>query len=226
MSKRTRVGFFMASALSVLRPDAVLGEGLALGVRLGTTGAGVELTKSLSPRLNARLGGNLLGSHGYSAERSDVSYDLTLTPRSGAALLDFHPGGGAFRMSAGVLYNKARIDGDAQTSGTYTIGGATYTGADVGTLRAEIRYRRSLAPCLGLGFGNAVGRGRRLTVSVDTGIAFQGSPVTRLTTTGPISNDAQFQAELARERGEVDEELRKGYYKYYPILAIGAAYRF
>lgn len=226
MSTRTLVVLSMASALNGVLPGAVHGEGLGLGIRLGTAGAGVELTKSLSPRVNARLGGNLAGSYRYSAERSDVSYDLTLKPRSGTAMLDFHPGGGAFRVSAGVLYNKARIDGDARTAGTYTIGGTTYTGAEVGTLTAEIRYERSLAPCFGLGFGNAAGRGKRLTFSVDTGVALQGSPVTRLTTTGPISTDARFQAELTQERGEVDGELRKSYYKYYPMIAIGVAYRF
>jgi len=201
-------------------------EGLAAGVRLGTPGLGFELTKSLSSRANVRMGGNLFGKYRYSAEQSDVSYDLTFKLRSGAALLDFHPGGGAFRLSAGVLYNKAQIDGAARTSGTYRIGGTSYTGAEVGTLSAAVRFRRSFAPCFALGFGNAVGRGRRLTFSVDTGVALQGSPVTDLTTTGPISTDAHFQTELARERGEVDRELAKNYYKYYPMIALGAAYRF
>ena len=173
-----------------------------------------------------RLGGNFFGSYQYSSEQSDVSYDLTFKVRSGTAFVDFHPGGGAFRLSAGVLYNKARIDGAARTSGTYTIGGTTYKGPEVGTLSAAIRFRRELAPSFGFGFGNAVGRGRRLTFSVDTGVALQGSPVTSLITTGPLSTDARFQTDLARERGEVDAELAKNYYKYYPMIAVGAAYRF
>lgn len=224
MKKRTVVAWSLGSVL--LWTSHAGAEGFAAGVRVGTPGLGFELAKSLSSRANVRVGGNLFGEYRYSTEQSDISYDLTFKLRSGAALLDFHPGGGGFRLSAGVLYNKSRIDGAARTSGTYRIGGTSYTGAEVGTLSTAIRFRRSIAPCFALGFGNAVGRGRRLTFSVDTGVAFQGSPVTDITTTGPISTDAEFQTELARERGEVDQELSRNYYKYYPTIAIGAAYRF
>jgi hypothetical protein len=224
LEKKTVVAWGLGCV--VLGGGHAAAEGLAAGARLGTPGLGIELTKSLSSRMNVRLGGNFFGSYQYSSEQSDVSYDLTFKVCSGTALVDFHPGGGAFRLSAGVLYNKARIDGAARTSGTYTIGGTTYTGPEVGTLSAAIRFRRELAPCFGFGFGNAVGRGRRLTFSVDTGVALQGSPVTSLTTTGPISTDARFQTDLARERGEVDAELAKYYYKYYPMIVVGAAYRF
>ena len=201
-------------------------EGFAIGVRGGTAGLGAEIVKSLGGKANLRLGGNFLGDYAYSSEKSGVPYDLELELRSGMAVLDLHPTGGGFHLSAGALYNKSRIDGVAQPSGTYTIGGVSYTGDEVGTLAAAARFERKLAPYAGLGFGNAVGDGRRLTLSLDLGVAFQGAPSVALTTTGPISADPRFQADLAREKAELDAELQSGRYEYYPVVTLGLAYRF
>jgi hypothetical protein len=214
----------LAAGLALLGAHAHA-QGVAVGVKVGTPGLGIELIKSVAGGANLRLASNLLGNYTYTGEESGVSYDLELRPRSGAGIVDFHPGGNAFRLSAGLLYNKTKISGRAHTAGTYTIGGSSYTGAELGTLTARIQLGRTLAPYLGIGLGNAVGRGKRITLSLDLGVVLQGSPTTELTTTGPIATDAHFQSELAREKSEVDEDLKKGYYKYYPVVAVGVAFR-
>ena len=212
--------------LACLGTSVAGAEGFAIGIKGGTLGIGPEIVKSLGPKANLRLGANLFGNYSYSSEKSGVPYDLELELRSGLGVLDFHPTGGGFHLSAGALYDKSKVDGVAQPSGTYTIGGTSYTGAEVGTLTAAARFERELVPYLGLGFGNAVGEGKRLSLSLDLGVALQGSPMVELTTTGPISSDARFQSDLAREKAEFDEELKDGRYKYYPVVALGLAYRF
>ena len=201
-------------------------EGIAVGARGGTAGIGPEVVVSLGHRANLRVGANLLGNYGYSSERGGIPYDLELELRSGLGVVDFHPTGGGFHLSAGALYNKSRVDGAAAPAGTYTIGGTSYTGAEVGSLTAAARFERELVPYVGLGFGNAVGDGRRLRLSLDLGVAFQGAPRVELATSGPIASDARFQADLAREKAEVDEELTASRYKYYPVVGLGLSYRF
>jgi hypothetical protein len=212
--------------LASLWASSAAAEGFAIGVTGGTPGLGPEIVKSLGPKVNLRLGANLFGDYSYSSEKSGVPYDLELELRSGLGVLDFHPTGGGFHLSAGALYNKSTVDGIAQPSGTYTVGGVSYTGAEVGTLRLSARFERKLVPYVGLGFGNAVGDGKRLRLSLDVGVAFQGAPRVDLTTTGPISSDAEFQVDLAREKAELEDELRDPRYKYYPVVALGLAYRF
>jgi len=216
----------VALALVSFCASAAGADGVAIGITGGTLGVGAEIVTSLGHKAKLRLGAHFFGNYSYSSEKSGVPYDLELELRSGLGVLDFHPTGGGFHLSAGALYNKSKVDGVAQPSGTYTIGGVSYTGAEVGTLAAAARFERELVPYVGMGFGNAVGDGKRLSLSLDLGVAFQGGPKVVLTTTGPISTDARFQADLAREKAELDAELQDSRYKYYPVVALRLDYRF
>jgi hypothetical protein len=217
--------FVAAVLLASLWTTSAGAEGFAIGVTGGTLGLGPEMVASLGHKANLRVGASLFGNYSYSSEKSGVPYDLELELRSGLGVLDFHPTGGGFHLSAGAVYNKSTVDGVAQPSGTYTVGGVSYTGAEVGTLRLAARFERKLVPYVGLGFGNAVGEGKKLGLSLDLGVAFQGSPRVDLTTTGPISSDPEFQADLAREKAELDAELDDSRYKYYPVVALGLTYK-
>jgi hypothetical protein len=204
---------------------------VALGAKVGTLGAGVELTAGLSPQWNARLGLQG-GSYTDRREVSDIEYDATLDLRSASAILDWHPGGRGLRLSAGVLYNATEIEGRSllPRSGFYDLGGVPVPASQVGTLSAEADFD-PLAPYAGLGWGNALGEGGRVRFVLDLGVVFQGQADVTLRANLPPGSPlnqpvARAALDILLEREARDLERDAEDYDLYPVAALGISYRF
>ena len=215
--------FLRAALVGVLLSSAsyASAEGAGIGLKVSSLGIGAELTKSLTPRLNVRVGGNFF-NYSYSGFEDDIDYDFDLKLKSFTGLLDLHPTGGSFRISGGLVANSNKLEAVGVTTGTYSIGNGSYTPSQVGTLTGKIDFKKS-SPYAGIGFGNGA-KGKGLGVIFDLGVVFQGSPQVSLTATGTASSNAQFQNDLRREQTSLQEDLNQ--FKYYPVLALGISYRF
>lgn len=189
---------------------------------INTLGLGVEGTARILPKLNARLGINYY-RYTYDEEEDDVDYDVDLNLFSGSALLDWHPFAGTFRISGGLLLNKNELEMDARPNEPVEIGDQEYAASEVGTLSGDLDFR-SVAPYVGIGWGNAVGEDKRWGFVCDLGIVYQGSPDADLEATGPIASDATFQADLAREEENLEDDFE--FLKYYPVISFGISYKF
>jgi hypothetical protein len=205
---------------------------VAVTAKGGTLGGGVELTVGLAPQWNVRLGGNAFDYTDNRREVSGIFYDATAHLRTASALLDLHPGGGEFRLSAGAFYNDTRIDGNSlvPASGFYDIGGVPVPASQLGTLNGQIKFD-PVVPYVGFGWGNAVGPGRRLRFAADLGAMFQGKGKATLTPqipAGSVLNNsiarAALQVLLDREEGEIEHDVAD--YTVYPVVSIGLSYRF
>jgi hypothetical protein len=214
------------SALLGLLPDSGRAE-VAIAAKAGTLGAGVELTLGVVEQLNLRAG---LNGYTYAERRqaSGIEYDGEAKLRTGTALLDWHPGGRGFRLTAGLVYNDTTVEGSSlpPRSGFYDIGGVPVPVDLVGTLDAKAEFD-PVAPYVGLGWGNAVAAGTRIDFFVDLGLIYQGkadvtlipiipsgSPI--LTTPGALQALGVL---LRREEAELEEDVND--YDLYPVLAIG-----
>lgn len=211
-----------AVLLGMLACTTASADGVAVAVRAGTPGLGVELTTRLTRNVNVRLGLNTFKA-GYSRVQSDIRYDATLSLRSGVGLLDWHPTGGAFRLTSGVVYDKNLVRGVGQSSEGYSIGDTTYLPSDIGTLTVEIPVKK-VVPYAGLGLGNAVGRGRRLSFAFDLGVVFQGSPRATLSATGPLGGTPGFREDAEAELRDINDDIAR--FKYFPVLSIGIGFQF
>lgn len=201
---------------------ADLGD-FALGVKASTLGAGLEGTAGLLPRLNLRAGANAF-SFDFDANTSDIDYDLEVDLLSFPVVLDWHPfKDSAFRITGGILINRNEANADASSQSSYTIGDNEYTAAALGSLTGKVDFNK-VAPYVGIGWGNAVGKNKRWSFSCDFGVVFQGEANIDLTASGPIASDPTFQANLAREKQELEDELDD--YKYYPVVSLGITYKF
>ncbi len=190
-------------------------EGLAAAAKVGTLGLGVELTKSLTTKSNVRLGINHY-TYSTSTSRSGVDYDIDLELRSVSALFDWYPAGGAFRFTAGALYNDNKLDGRAKTDRAITIGDTTYPAGT--TLNGDVSFNRA-SPYLGIGWGNPVSGSKRLSVSFDLGVVYQGAPDVKLTSNAGVS-----QADLDKESEQLKQDLDD--LRNYPVIALSIGYRF
>ena len=222
-----------ACAVLLLSASAAARAEVAIAARAGTLGGGAELTVGLSPQVNVRLGANALDYTENDREVSGIFYDATARLRTGTALLDFHPGGRGFRLSAGAIYNDTRVEGSSlpPSSGLYDIGGVPVPVALVGTLDGKIDWD-PVVPYAGLGWGNAVGPGRRVRFALDIGAIFQGKGKVTLTPNIPANSPINttpgareaLQILLDREENDIEEDVAD--YTVYPVVSVGVSYRF
>ena len=209
------------------------GADVAIGVRAGTLGVGAELTVGLNPQLNGRVG---IGAFDYSDERrevSDIEYDAEARLRTGLAVLDWHPGGRGFRLTAGVVWNGTEVEGNSlpPASGFYDIGGVPVPVEILGTLDAEADFD-PIAPYVGLGWGNAVGAGQRLGFSFEIGAVFAGEAdielIPVLPADSPINTTpgAREALEILLYLDERDLEEEVADYDISPVVSLGLTYKY
>ncbi|HEX9286647.1 MAG TPA: hypothetical protein VF999_05200, partial [Thermoanaerobaculia bacterium] len=124
-----------------------VGQGVAVGPKVGTTGIGADLTIGLTRSLNLRL-----GAQGYTRSETrrerEIEYDADLKLLSGEILLDLHPGGRGFRISAGAVVNGNEVTAISSEGAVYTINGVQYPVGLVGRLRGRVDTN-DVAPYLG-----------------------------------------------------------------------------
>ncbi len=165
-----------------------------IGVRAGTTGLGADLGWGMAPTLGARVGLSAMNFNTH-VDTSSARYDGKAKLLNLSALLDWSPAG-PFRVSGGLVAHANKVDVSAQ-------GGA---------LSGTVKPERSVAPYLGVGYGNVWTRGVNFTF--DLGVILQGSPKADLTCAAPVTP-----AQCANEERRIEDELKK--YKYYPVLNLG-----
>jgi hypothetical protein len=215
MNTRLLVGL----ALIGIGPHA-LAEDHSVGAKIGLLGLGVEYSYRINELITVRAGLNG-SSYTFDDTKSSIDYELELGFDSLSVGVDFHPTKGAFRLSVGALQNDNSIVAQSNPTQSFNVGGTTYTAAEVGTLRGAIVFD-SFAPYAGLGWDWM--RDRAFGVSFDLGLVSQGAPTVRLSATGPILGDPQFQSDLATEQRELQGSLDD--FDLYPFANFGFIFRF
>jgi len=211
----------LAAAALLAGAQAAQADGVAIGVKAGTLGGGVELTTNVIPMLlNARIQANGF-RYNTTVTNTSVHYDAKLKLFTLGALADFYPFAGKFRISAGAYYNgnKLTLTG-VPAAASYTFNGTTYTSAQAGTVTGTMDFNK-FAPYAGIGWGDAVSSGSPIGFNIDLGVLYQGKPKTTLTATGAA---AGLTTDIAAEQTKLDNNVKK--YKFYPVASIGVSYHF
>lgn len=207
--------FIAAVALSGL---AQADTGMGAGVAGGSTGFGLELTYALQAGqwgLRAPMTGL---NHSDHTDSRDVTYNVHLKSRFYGLLADWYPFAGAFRATAGLYHNSTEIRGDALPLVPAQIGNTYYSPAAVGVLSVNIDYRHTLAPYVGLGWGNTAQTKAGLFYSVDLGAMYTGNVDATVVATGPVAA-----IDLAQEAHEIEHNLHAS---WWPVARAGVGYRF
>ena len=197
----------------------------AIGLKAGTLGAGIEATFEVADRFNIRVGGNYF-KLGTEVDVEGNDYDLDLKLNSYAALGDWFVTDAPFRVTAGLVLNNNNLNGEALPSNSYEIGDLIFTNAEVGNLNAEIDFK-SLAPYLGIGWGNPLADDSDWTFFLDLGIIFAGKPSLDITSTGgALSDDPILLDSIAQVEQDFRDTDEINYLKFYPVISVGLNYRF
>lgn len=217
-------GLAFAEETPAAEEETSSGINIALGARISTLGVGPELSVGFSDYLTTRVAGHW-GEFSVDGDTSDVKWDTDLNLASGLATVEWNVFGGGFHIDVGVIVHDNYVDATAEpTGGTFTFNGTTYTAAQAGTVSGDVDFDNSVAPYVGIGWGNPVDNDTDLTFFCNLGVVFQGSPDVSLTATGTLANDPLFQQNLKYEEKELQDELDK--FEYYPVITLGMSYKF
>ena len=187
------------------------------------------VTKSLTPNLNARLGINGF-SINTDIKETDVTYDADLKLFNVSTLVDFYPfKGSGFHLTGGLVFQNNKIEGTGEvTNGEITIGNETFTSDERGSVDLEVSFSNSVAPYLGIGFGNAVKPDRRIGFSINLGVMFAGEPEVSLEPNSDPAATPQVQQQIneaiENEKSELEDYLNG--FNIYPVLSLSLSYQF
>ena len=238
----TPARILVAFALSAPAATAAANNGgtVHVGIQAGLLGAGLAAGIDVSEKLALR---GQLNRFDFSYDRAEAGNNYTgdLALSSMALLADWHPQG-SFRLTVGAVLNNNELIVNAVSSGLQ-LG----TGRYDGDLQARMTFER-LAPYLGLGWGTNRGK-RGFGVNVDAGVLLQGAPAvtatgearaagtgtcritlaadSSATLGGAACSQTAFAAlrdDAMREHAELDDALAD--FEFYPVAALGIAYRF
>ena len=198
--------FLLVTALALLLPGRGSAQNdmpfsMAAGVSLGVMdGAGVDLAFGVIDNLNVRVGYGVIPSFLIPEYAIDLptwgDNPATKTALSGSIagsgnlLVDYHPGGKSFKVTAGLFFGSGDFikvfntvplpDSYHQAGITYWLDGKTDDKANryriksdnTGILSASFKSS-SVRPFVGIGFGSAVPK-NRVGVTFDLGIEYIG----------------------------------------------------
>ena len=216
-----KLNIFMLLSLSILLSYgagcqdtgrfAVSGTGSTLGL-------GGEFSTKLATDINARVGINKLDYDFDEEDIDGVEYDFGVKLSSLSALVDWHVFDDSFHLTGGFISMNNKVELDARSTQSETIGDTTYTPAQIGTLSGDVEID-GLSPYLGIGWGNPFASNRRWGFTFDIGVAFTDSPDVSLTSTGVVS-----QLDLSKEIKDIEDDLDS--LRFYPVIQLGLFFRF
>jgi hypothetical protein len=163
---------------------------LAVSGKYGSIGPGMDLTYGWSRDLHARLSLN------YDPDEERTEKDAIRA--AGSLLLDWHPGGGAFRLSGGLALVRTEIAGSSSTGGSSGSNGLT--------------------SYFGVGWGNPLRRGSRWSFLVDVG-AFGGGGLSY----GTAPDATRASTSQTHEAGSDGLRLRVS---WHAVVSTGVSFRF
>ncbi|WP_201511563.1 hypothetical protein [Psychrobacter alimentarius] len=213
----------------------------SVSAEVGTLGYGANVAWSMNEKTELQAGwagGDVADLFGGDFDANDVNYDVDSDFSNPYLGVQLRPAGNWFTMGAGIIVPDNDIDVRANPNGgVYKINGVSYNADSVGGLEGSLDHRNKLAPYGTIGFRPNINnnwgvfgevgaaymgktnatvnasRGDAGVVRVEDGFTDGGTPVAGVT--------PQDVANLAAQELE-----NKDYLEWFPIVKVGATYRF
>lgn len=202
---------FTASDARAYRPE------ITVGPMISTLGLGGDVGVRFNDFIGVRVAGNAW-KQDFNASYGGLDYDIGLTLASVGPMVDVYPFGSIFRITGGFRYNLNGLDLTGTPNTNITVGGTTYTPAQVGKLDGDIKFNK-IAPYAGLGLEFTLLNGM-MALGTEAGVLFQGSPSVSLTSSTGIVT----QADLDSEAKQIEDDL--SILSYYPVVSFYMTLRF
>jgi hypothetical protein len=214
-------------ALLIASPEARADDpgnpgGVGVGVSIGTTGVGGELSVRPIGNLVLRAGGSWFAlNHDFPSD--DLTFNLKAKLISAGGTIDWHPFTNSFRLSAGGRYHNADFSGTGSSaSGNFTINGHPYSLAVTGPIDGSVKGSSPIAPYLGLGSDSTHFSDSRWAIAFDLGVIYAGKPETKITAANPTP---ALTADLLTVQKDLNDSVAK-YGQFWPVATLTLKFRF
>jgi hypothetical protein len=211
----------------------------SVNLKTSTLGAGLDISRAMGKHFAVRGSANAF-DFAYPFSIDGVTYDSQFHLRSGGVSLDWFPRHGALRISPGMLYFKNNLSAiSGVPPGKYfELGDQGFINSVDDPLNgtASVVFPRTVAPMVTFGFRNLLrktGESQRLSFPVEFGLAYTGAAKIDVTLNGTacVLEGCFTFAENAEAQDSLKAEIRKlnnrlSYLPVYPIVSLGANYRF
>ena len=211
----------------------------SVSAEVGTLGYGANIGWSLNEKTELQAGwagGDVADLFGGDFDANDVNYEVDSDFSNPYLGVQLRPAGNWFTMGAGIIVPDNSIDVTANPEGgVYKINGAEYDADSVGSLQGSVDHRNKLAPYGTIGFRPNITN--NFGVFGEVGAAYMGktsATVNASNNTGPVfirdgnGNNIPVPGETAQGVADLaaQELENKDYLEWFPIVKVGATYRF
>jgi len=197
-----------------------------IGVKTGTLGIGLELSKPIKKSLDLRLGINYIEAQVSNFKIGSVKYDVKSSATSINALLDWYPKQNKqLYLSGGFLLGHDNIKPKPSPN-------FIYHGIRIGRLLNRYKFDlkvdyKDIAPYFSIGYGNKHKKKKGWVYAADLGFAYLGKPKTSFNiidkTTGNTPTQIP-QSEIEKELVKINKKLKD--YTVWPVLSLTWSYQF
>lgn len=206
-----------AALLVCASPASAEFVSLTAGPVIGTLGVGGEVGLIFPGGFGVRAQGTLLPVS-MSFSTTAAPFQAKVNYLSGALLADYYFFPGIFRLTAGARFGNASVR-LSSTPGAQTIDGIAFSAGQVGTLTGSLHYN-SVQPYLGAGAETALAGLTNLSLGIDVGAMYMGSPTANVAAGNPLI-PASY---LASQRSQIQSQASR--YRFYPVLDVAVKYKF
>lgn len=226
-----------------LETPAYEAKGVLIDVNVGTLGAGFSVGYEFNKYLKARVRAGFL-SYDHDDTWSDVDVLGEFTGNNMGLMLDYHPFGGSFRLTAGLTITDLAVDVQGSMDRSYfaehvgkvyDFGGYQFIIKDE-DVRAKAEYKwNKVQPYLGIGWSSDGEGDAEVYFTFDMGVNFMGTGDLSVNYTGgadvitpdgqkvEISN--QILESAIREEGKDFFDIADNI-SVYPVIQLGVGVRF
>lgn len=208
----------------------------SVSAEVGTLGYGASVGYSLNDKTELQAGwagGNVADLFGGDFDANDVNYDVDADFSNPYMGVQLRPAANWFTMGAGIIVPDNDIDVTANADGDFfKLDGIQYNAAQTGNLEGSLEHRNKLAPYGTIGFRPNIGN--NWGVFGEIGAAYMGKTDATVRSTQPDAdvNYTDEQGATQTIKGSevakiAEQELEnKDYLEWFPIVKLGATYRF
>jgi len=207
----------------------------SVSAEAGTLGYGANIGWSINDKTELQAGwagGDAADLFGGDFDADDVNYDVDSDFSNPYLGVQVRPMANWFTMGAGIIVPDNDIDVRANAEGpNFRIDNVDYNAAETGTLSGTIEHRNKLAPYATVGFRPNITN--NFGVFGEIGAAYMGKTDATVTssnsgqdvTATTVNGTTQVSADDVAKAAEQELE-NKDYLEWFPIVKVGATYRF
>lgn len=216
-------------------------RGVFMDVTVGTQGIGMDVGYSFNKYLKLRVRGTYFPKYERTDEWDDISVDSSFKSNSCGLILDYHPWGESFRISAGLCVSPLKVEADGSLNdafqgGTYRLGNYEYTVNGAGHLRGKYEWE-TVQPYIGIGWSCSSKSRHAWYFTADIGVNIMGkgdlsvSYDGQVTQRNMVTGEYKDHVDLGQLEGNIREEGKDAFeiadkIVVYPVLHFGAGCRF